>query len=186
MSSEPTAADPLVTSYAEALLEVARAEECVERVENELFQFARALESNPELRDRLVDPAVDTGSKLGVVTDLLGGRAHPQTVASITWVVQAGRARQLPRIADELVQLAARSREHTVAEVRTAVPLTDAQRERLSRALQGSTGELVDVKVVVDPEVVGGLVVRMGDTVIDGSVAKRLSDLRSVMMSGTR
>lgn len=183
MSTESTA-EPLISGYAEALLSVAVAEECLERVEDELFQFARALESNAELRDRLVDPSVETSAKLGLVTDLLGARAHPQTVAAVTWLVQAGRARQLPRVADELVRLAARSRRHAVAEVRAAVPLSQEQRDRIASALQGSTGEPVDVKVVVDPGVVGGLVVRMGDTVIDGSVAKRLSDLRSAMMSG--
>ena len=183
MSTEATAA-PLISGYAEALLSVATAEDCVERVENELFHFARALEANAQLRDRLVDPAVETSAKLGVVTDLLGARAHPQTVAAVTWVVQAGRSRQLPMIADELVRQAARSRHRAVAEVRAAVPLSEEQRDRIARALQGSTSEPVDVKVVVDPDVIGGLVVRMGDTVIDGTVAKRLSDLRSLMMSG--
>lgn len=183
MSTESTA-EPLVAGYAEALLSVAVAEDCLERFEDELFQFARAVEGNPELRDRLVDPSVETGAKLGLITDLLGARAHPQTVAAVTWVVQAGRSRQLPAIADELVRQAARSRHHAVAEVRAAVQLTEEQRDRIARNLQGSTGEPVDVKVVVDPDVIGGLVVRMGDTVIDGSVAKRLADLRSVMMSG--
>lgn len=181
MSAQSTA-DPLATGYAEALLSVATAEDALERIEDELFQFARAMEANAELRDRLVDPSLEAGTKLGLVTDLLGARAHPQTVAAVVWLVQAGRARQLPSIADELVRLAARSRHHAVAEARSAVPLTDEQRERLARALQGSSREPVEVKVVVDPGVVGGLVVRMGDTVIDGSIAKRLTDVRTQMM----
>lgn len=183
MNAESTA-EPLISGYAEALLSVATAEDCLERLENELFQFARAIEANPELRDRLVDPSVETSAKLGLVTDLLGARAHPQTVAAVTWMVQAGRSRQLPLIADELVRQAARSRHRAVAEVRSAIQLNQEQRDRIARTLQGSTGEPVDVKVVVDPDVIGGLVVRMGDTVIDGTVAKRLSDLRSLMMSG--
>lgn len=180
MSTNPTA-DPVISGYAEALLSVATAEDALERVEDELFQFARAIESNTELRDRLVDPSVEAGTKLGLVTDLLGARAHPQTVAGVTWLIQAGRARQLPAIADELVRRAARSRHHAVAEVRSAVSLTEEQRERLGRVLQGSTGEPVEVKVIIDPDIVGGLVVRMGDTVIDGSIAKRLADVRSQM-----
>lgn len=182
MSTHSNPGDP-VSGYAEALLAVATAEDCLERVENELFQFARAVESNPELRDRLVDPSLDTSTKLGLVTDLLGARAHPQTVAAAAWLVQAGRARQLPAVADELVRRAARSREHSVAEVRSAVALNGEQQERLQRALESSTGQGVEVKVVVDPNVVGGLVVRMGDTVIDGSIARRLADLRSRMLN---
>jgi F-type H+-transporting ATPase subunit delta len=176
-------ADPLARGYAQALLTAAQAEECLERVENELYQFARAMETNTELRDRLVDPSADTAAKLGLVTDLLGARAHPQTVAAVAYLVQAGRARQLPAIADALAALAARSREQTVAEVRAALPLDDEQQRRLAAALEASTGQSVDFKVIVDPYVVGGLVVRLGDTVIDGTVTRRLADLRSQLIS---
>ncbi len=183
MSEPQPPSDPVVHAYAEAILTAARAEDALERVEDELFQFARALEQHGELRDRLADPMLDTATKLEVLGDLIGRRAHPQTVAAIVWVIQAERARQLKAIADGLVALAARERAHSVAEVRSAVPLSDDQQRRLSEALEQSTGVPVDVKVVVDPEVVGGLVVRMGDTVIDGSVASRLSTVRSHLQS---
>jgi F-type H+-transporting ATPase subunit delta len=171
--------DPIVKAYAGAIIGVATAEGALDRVEDELFGFARAMEGNATLRDRLVDPSVDVVTKLGVVGDLLGGRAHPQTVSAIGFVVQSGRARQLPQVADAVMTLAAQSREHAFAVVRSAVPLDDAQRKRLAQALARTVGHEVDVKVVVDPSVVGGVVVKVGDTVIDGSVARRLGRMRA-------
>jgi F-type H+-transporting ATPase subunit delta len=112
---------------------VADAEGALERVEDELFRFGRAVQEHPELRDRLVDPSIDTGTKLGIVTDLLGDRAHPQTLSAIAFVVQAGRARQLTQIADAVARIAAESRAQAVAEVRTAVELTDDHRALVPR-----------------------------------------------------
>ncbi|MDP9405938.1 MAG: ATP synthase F1 subunit delta [Actinomycetota bacterium] len=172
-------ADTTVDGYADAIVGVATAEGALDRVEDELYRFARIIEANAELGQRLTDPAVDTPTKLGVMQDLLGGRAHPQTVSAIMYVVQSGRARQLPAIAGAVVQRAAASRSRAVADVRTAVPLSDEHQTRLADALTKATGQQVEVKVTVDPEVVGGVVVTVGDTVIDGSVARRLAELRS-------
>jgi F-type H+-transporting ATPase subunit delta len=169
--------DPVVLAYARAIFEVAEAEDALSRVEDDLFQFARAIETNPELRDRLGDPGVDIAAKLEVIDELLG--SHPQTASAVMWLVQSGRTRQLTDVADAFVQLAAQARERSVAEVRSAVSLTDDQERQLARALGQATGQAVDVKVIVDESVVGGIIVRMGDTVIDGSVSRRLSELRA-------
>lgn len=171
-----TAAEPAVAAYARAIMEVASAEGVLARVEDDLFRFARTVEGNPQLRDKLVDPAIDVGAKLGLVDELLGG--HPQTASAVMWIVQSGRARQMTDIADALVALAAAARSAIVAEARVAVPLSDQQRQQLSAALARTTGASVELKVVVDPDVVGGMVVKMGDTVIDGSVSRRLAELR--------
>lgn len=172
-------ADPIVGAYATAILGVASAEGALDRLEEELFRFARAMEANVDLRNQLVDASVDIETKLGIVGDLLGGRAHPQTVSAIGYVVQSGRTRLLPQITDTLVALAARSRQHAYAEVRSAVPLDASQQQRLAQALARTVGHEVDLKVVVDEKVVGGLVVKVGDTVIDGSVARRLAAVRT-------
>jgi F-type H+-transporting ATPase subunit delta len=173
------AAEGLVAGYADAVVAVARAEGALDRVEDELFRFARALEANPDLRGRLVDPGVDTAAKAAIVQDLLANRAHPQTVNAINFVVQAGRARNLVDIADAVVERAATLRQQSVAEVRSAVPLDRDQQHRLSTALARIAGRDVALKVVVDPHVVGGLVAKIGDVVIDGSIARRLGDLRT-------
>jgi F-type H+-transporting ATPase subunit delta len=174
--------DPAIDAYASAVVEVARAEGVLERVDNELYQFARAVEDNPVLRERLVDERLGVAPRLEIVESLLGGRAHPQTVAIVTWVVQSGRLRSIMDIAGSVSRIAASQRQQTVAEVRSAVELDADQRDRLAAALEKATGRRVSVKVVVDPEVVAGLVVTMGDEVIDGSVARRLADLRSALV----
>jgi F-type H+-transporting ATPase subunit delta len=181
MSSTAGGRDPVVTGYATAIFSVAQAEGALERVEDELYRFARAVEGHADLRDKLVDPGVDTGAKLGVVTDLLGGRAHPATVSAVAYVVQAGRARQLTEITDALVQMGAESRSQALAEVRSAVALDADQQRKLAEALGRAAGRPVDLRVIVDPNVVGGVVAKIGDTVIDGSVSRRLAELRSVL-----
>lgn len=169
-------ADPIVRAYAQGILEVARAEGALERVEDDLFRFARTVEGDAALRDRLVDPGLDVGPKLAVLDELLGG--HPQSASAVMWIVQSGRVRQLTQIADVLVAMAAAARAAVVAEVRVAVPLDDAKKRQLAQALAASSGQQVELKVVVDPDVVGGIMVKMGDTVIDGTVARRLAELR--------
>ena len=173
------ASDPVVDGYARAVVSVAEAEGALERVEDELFRFGRAVQDNPDLRDRLIDPSIDAGAKLGVITDLLGDRAHPQTLSAVAFVVHSGRARQLTQIADAVVALAAESRAQAVAEVRSAVDLSEDQRRRLTQALARVAGREIDLKVIIDPTVVGGVIARIGDTVIDGTVSRRLAEVRS-------
>jgi F-type H+-transporting ATPase subunit delta len=96
----------------------------------------------------------------------------------VSMVVGADRAGELPEIVDRFLELSAEQRQHEVAEVRAAVPLDDRLRDRLAEALSHATGKQVEVKVVVDPDVLGGVVARIGDTVIDGSVRHRLDQLK--------
>jgi F-type H+-transporting ATPase subunit delta len=169
-------------AYASALFEVARAEGAIETVEDELFRVARTFEANEELRSTLTDPSVPVERRLSIVDDLLGGgKAAPITAALVTFVVAAGRSRELPKIIDKLVERAASERSEVVAEVRTAVPIDDRQKERLGAALSSATGKTVSVKAVVDESVVGGVVARIGDTVFDGSVRHRLDQLKEVI-----
>ena len=168
-----------VDAYADALFAVASAEGALEAVEQELFTVARAIEGSDELRNTLTDERVPIQRRQGIVEQLLGDNAHPTTTALVSFVVGAGRARDLPAIIDKLVERAASERAQEVAEVRSAMPLDDAQRERLAEALGRATGKRISLKVVVDPSVLGGVIARIGDTVIDGSVRHRLSQLRA-------
>src|SRR4051812_28439225 len=165
-------------AYAAALLEIAKAEGSLETVEDELFRIARTIEGNDELRATLTDQAIPIERRQGMVEDLFGGKASPITTQLVSFVVAIGRSRELPAIIDRLVAEAAEERKQAVAEVRSAIPLTDDQRPRLAAALGKATGKQVSVKVVVDPSVMGGLVARIGDTVIDGSVRHRLEQLK--------
>ncbi len=170
-----------VDAYTAAAFEVARAEGVLEAVEDELFRFGRTLEGSDELRMALTDATTPIERRMAIVEELLGGKAHQVTASIALLVVGAGRARDLTKIADGLVERAAAEREYAVAEVRSAVALDESVQERLASALSEATGKQIDVKVVVDERVMGGVVARIGDTVIDGTVRNRLEELKERM-----
>ena len=174
-------ADARVRGYAAAIFELARGEGVLDRVENELFVVARALEGSEELREALSDIHLPMHRKQAVIDDLLSVRAHRLTVAFVGFAVGLGRGGDLASIADEFTMRSAEARNRAVAEVRSAVPLDDETVERLARALAQRVGNQVEVRVVVDESILGGLVARVGDTVIDGSVRKRLERLREAV-----
>ena len=175
--------DDRVRGYAIALVAVAEAEGASTKVEDELFSFAKAADQNPDLRQALTDPTLPIENRQAIVRDILGDRAHPVTINLISFLIESGRARDLSKIADAFVRIVATSREHAVAEVRSAVPLTDKQRQRLEKALSTATGRLVEAKVIVDPTVVGGVIARVDDLVFDGSVSSRLEDAKRALGS---
>jgi F-type H+-transporting ATPase subunit delta len=171
--------DSRIEGYARGLFEIARAEGTIDEVEDELFRFARIYESSEELRNALSDEQIPASKRQAIIEDLLGGKATPTTTQLISMVVGSGRARDLPAIVDKLVARASSAKNLEVAEVRTAVPLTPDQETRLAAALANATGKEVNLKVVVDPSVLGGLVATVGDTVIDGTVRTRIEQLKS-------
>ncbi len=172
-----------ITGYANGIFELARAEGELERVENELFIIAQALDDSPELRSTLTDPQLPMERKQALVEDLIGGRASSLSLDLVQLIVSQGRASELSDIARAVVEAAAASRDKAVAEVRSAVPLDADTIERLASALGRATGKSVEVKVVVDESVIGGIVARVGDTVIDGSLARRVDSLRQAVES---
>jgi F-type H+-transporting ATPase subunit delta len=177
--AEPAQASDRISAYAEGLYSVARAEGDPGRVVDELFTFSRVLEGADELRDKLTDAHIPVTTRQQIIEDLLGVKAHPATASLVGMVVSTGRIRQLPAIVAAMVELRARAGDKEVAEVHSAVPLTDDQVSRLADALHKATGKFVDVRVIVDESVKGGIVARVGDTVIDGSVRRRLEMLRN-------
>lgn len=172
-------ATDLVDQYATGLLAMTQAEGVTDRVADELYRFGQVLQGNNELRETLANPQLPVDRRLGVVDELLGRKADPQTAAVVAHVIRSGRGRLLVEISEAFSRAAAALRDRAVAEVRTAVRLTEDQRERLRVALGDATSKDVELKVVVDPEVVGGVLATVGDTVIDGTVSRRLAQMRA-------
>jgi F-type H+-transporting ATPase subunit delta len=170
-----------IESWAQALLEIAQAEDHLSEVEDELFRFARIIEGNDELRMALSNPGQPAERRAAIVDDLLENRSLQMTRAMAAFIVGAGRGHDLPAIVARFVELAAQSREHEVAEVRSAVPLDDAQVQKLAQALGRATHKNIEVRVVVDPDLLGGIVATIGDTVIDGTVRHRLEQLKETL-----
>ena len=175
------AADQRIDGYAAAIFEVAKAEGELERVGDELFRIARAFESSSELRAALTDPRLPLERKQGIVDDLLGGKTSSLAVNLVNFVVGVGMTSDLPAIADRLAERAAAERNKVLAEVRTAVELDDETIGRLGESLSRATGKDVEVKTVVDPSIVGGIVAKVGDIVIDGSLSNRMQELRETL-----
>lgn len=166
--------DELIGGYAQALFSVAEAEGALEVVEEELFRFVQALDKQPKLREALSDIAVPAEQKRAVLTDLLTEKASAHTLRILAFVVESGRARELGDIVSRLVELAAERRERAVADVRSAVPLTREHQQKLAAALGKATGKKVELRVTVDPDLVGGVVAQVGDQVFDGTIKRRL------------
>ena len=171
MNEDPTRA------YAAAVLAIAEGEDAVEVALSELQAVAQAVEGSDQLRTLLTDQQLPLGRRLGAVDGELLAAAHPVTRTALAMLLAAERAGDLPAVVEAVRELAASDR--ALAEVRTAVELDEPRRRALTDALVRATGRELEVRFVVDPEVVGGVRATVGDTVIDGSLLKRMADLRS-------
>jgi F-type H+-transporting ATPase subunit delta len=165
--------------YAAAFLEVAKAEGALGTVGRELATFADTMVSSAQLSQTLTDQAIPVARRQGVVESLLGTKAHPVTANLVSLVVGAGRAKELPAIAQAFLARSATDAGRESGEVRSAYPLSQDQQMALTQAVEKSTGKKVELTFLVDPTVLGGIVTRVGDTVIDGSIKSRLSLLRA-------
>lgn len=145
-------------------------------VEDELFRFGRIVGASPELRSALTDKVAGRGAKTGLVSELLGGRANPVTERLVIRLVGQPRGRSLEAGLTALSKLAADRRDRMVAVVTSAVPLSAAQKQRLGDTLAKLYGRRVHLNMDVDPEILGGVQVRIGDEVINGSIADRLAE----------
>jgi F-type H+-transporting ATPase subunit delta len=149
----------------------------LEETEDELFRFARTVEANPELRNALADRAVAVTGRQELVEQLLDGKVNDATMALAKRAVRA-RERTFAHTIEGYVTLAAALKNRVVATVRVAQPLSAEQRERLRRTLSTQVGREVAVQEVIDPSVLGGVRVELGDEVVEGTVAGRLEQAR--------
>jgi F-type H+-transporting ATPase subunit delta len=166
----------------EAELASAEAQGQLEDVEDELFRFGRIAESNAELSLALSDLSVPAARKRGLLERLLEGRANAVTIRLVQRAVTRGeKGRTIDRVIDDLVALAAERRQRKVAVVQVARPLDAGQTDRLREALSRTFGGEVELRVDVVPDVLGGIIVQIGDEVVDGSVARRLAEAQRLL-----
>ncbi|GAA3804159.1 F0F1 ATP synthase subunit delta [Streptomyces chiangmaiensis] len=164
-------------------LTAAEKADALDDVEDELFRFSRIVSSDTGLRAALTDRAASTSAKIELLRRLIGGRANVTTERLVTRLVTAPRGRSLEAGLESLSKLAAARRDRMVAVVTSAAPLSDTQKQRLGAALARLYGRQMHLNLDVDPEVLGGIRVQVGDEVINGSIADRLGDARRRMAS---
>jgi F-type H+-transporting ATPase subunit delta len=158
----------------QALLALAERDDDLEDVEDELFRFGRILAAEPKLALLLGDESAPVPRRLALLDTVLAGRVRPVTRLLLEQVVRAPRRRHLDEVVAELVDRAAARRERSVAHVSAGGPLSEPQQQRLLDALTQVYQRPISLKVEFDPELLGGLVIRVGDEVIDGSIAGKL------------
>ncbi len=171
-----------IRGFSERVFERLGAQDAVDDVEDELFRFARIAEQQRDLRSALAAPDISVSSRLALLSDLLSRKVRTETLSLIGYAVRAGRARDIVGAVDYLVELAAAERGRRVGEVRAAVELDADERARLVQALSRRTRRTVELRVIIDPSVIGGIGVSVGDTVIDGTVRHRLEQLRESLL----
>ncbi len=168
-------------AYAEAIVALATGEDALDTVEDELLAVARAVDGNAELREKLTDIHLPVAKRLAFVESQALAGANPATRSALAMLIAAGRMGEISEIAHVVAEQAASARERELAEVYVAVDLDETKREELREALERATGKQLEMKVFVDERVVGGVRAKIGDTVIDGSLARRLDDIRARM-----
>jgi F-type H+-transporting ATPase subunit delta len=177
----PAAAAP--RRYARALFALAREEGRVEEVRGELRRLGETLAANPELRGVLFQPLVPASERRRVLEAVAARlNAGALLLRFYAYLIDQRRLVDFDAIEAEYVKLADEAAGRAKARIRTAQPLTDAQRERLARALAARAGRAVELEVEVDPALIGGLVAQLGDTVYDGSLRTQLVQLRSALL----
>lgn len=180
--------DALEEIAVDAALVTAQTAGDLDVVEDELFRFERIVNGEPTLRTALTDPNLSAESKQQLLHKLLDGKVNTITFTLIQRVVLEPRGRTLEGALRDLSELAAQRRDRLVAHVTSASALTDDEQRGLAEALRRSYGKELQLQVVVNPALIGGITVRVGDELIDASVARQLAEARRKLTgrSGTR
>lgn len=170
--------DPIARRYAQALTQEAQAAGSADAVDADVELLDQTLEGSRDLRLMLTSPVVPRAKKEAVLDRLFAGKVSPLTTQFVRLLIEKQRDDVIPEVLDAYRQLRDERTGTVEAVVRTATPLSDAEADRLRAALEARSGARVRMRVEVDPSLIGGLVVRMGDTVYDRSVRHQLQTLR--------
>ena len=171
--------------YAQALYGEADQQKCVERVDEDISMIQESLAGSSELTRFFQDPVVSSDKKENVVNKLFGDRVHSVVLSFIKLLIQKGRGNIFPTIASAYQALRDEQLGIVEAHVRSALVLGDEEQAKIEQRIQKMTGQQVRLKTEVDPTILGGLIIRVGDTVYDGSVLHQLGALRGRLENST-
>lgn len=165
----------------EALLAGAESAGDLAEVEDELFRFGQVVDGDSELASALGSSSAPVAGRVELAHNLLEGKARPATVRLVDLAIGGFGGRNFAAGLSRMVELAAERRDRQIAYVTVAAPLSDADERRLSTRLAAIYGRQVDLKVSVQPEILGGMSIQVGSDLYDGSVLRRLTDTRAAL-----
>ncbi|MCL5056410.1 MAG: F0F1 ATP synthase subunit delta [Actinobacteria bacterium] len=167
--------------YAEALYAIAEREKSVDAIEQELIAVDAIVRENRDLQKLLYHPRITSGDKKSLLSELLSGKISVVTLEFLNLLVDRQREQFLSDIVEYYINLANKARNVTEAKVASAIDLTAEEQKELAALLDRITGKKVETSFKVDPSLIGGVVVRIGDRVIDGSIRTRLATMREYL-----
>jgi ATP synthase F1 delta subunit len=168
--------------YARALFEAAREEGKLDQVAPDLRVLAQALDDVPELRAFLRNPEVEPAGKAEVLEEVTAG-ADELVRNFVRVVAEKGRAGEIAQMNEEFEALLAREENRLAVELTTAYELSDKEAASIVAAIEKAAGRRVEATRTVDPELIGGIVVKVGSFLADGSVRGRLERLRRELLT---
>ncbi len=164
--------------YARALYEEAAHKECVASIDEDVAMIQASLDASPELARFFADPVISADKKRSVIQKLFASRVHAVMLSFLNLLVEKRRENVFPEVATSYRSLRDEQLNIVRAEARVALPLNDAEHKQLGDALEALTGRTVMLTTRVDPSLIGGVIVRVGDTVYDRSVQNQLTQLK--------
>ena len=167
--------------YASALFDVAIADGCIEEIHDGLQTIKEVIGNSEEFKELLSSPAIPKEERVKIVEDSFGGRVHEDLVAFLCVLTQKGHIRDIDECFEVFDEIYKESAKKSTAYVTSAVELDDATKERLVDKLQTMTGHLVEAVYKIDESLIGGLIVEIDGKRIDGSLRKRLKEIKEVM-----
>ena len=168
----------IAQGYSQALLSIAQSEELTDRVEGELTELRDILSSNGDLLAFLKDPKVTSEGKSKALSDILGENISRITHSQIALAVEQGQGALLPEIIDVFFHLAAESRRKLTAKVTTAVPLSEEMAQKVEETIADLAGGPIFMKRSVNADLLGGIVIQLGDRIIDGSLSSQFKQFQ--------
>lgn len=169
--------------YAEAIFEIAREHNTIDRTLDDVQGIA-SLFSKRKLVYLLNEPKIPAQRKENAIRQALASKVLPTSLNLALLVVQRELVEAMPNIARELAQLVLNYKNQAIAEVTTAAPMDEQQLKQVTQALEHMTGKTILMQTKVQPEILGGVIARVGDQVIDGSIRHRLAALKQQLLTG--
>jgi F-type H+-transporting ATPase subunit delta len=176
-------ADLLALRYAEALVQLAQEHDALAAVESELKLVSAGLAEHRDLAEMFYHPTVPSQAKKETIKQVFGAEVSEIVLHFLLLLIDKGRETVLSAVVKESIRLINAARNIVEAEVTAAIELGEAEQQKLIAKLSALTGKSIVLRINVDPQIIGGVIVRIGDKLIDGSVASRLASMQAALLN---